>query len=92
MANKKQNGYPAFLVTKDVNTFQGYGMGSYSFFNQGVDIQSSMAFQAPKRSGVQFHDLLTVFLNGSGGFQSVINGTGAPVATGTGVSNVVSYP
>jgi hypothetical protein len=92
MANRRQNGFPAFLVTDRVNTFQGYAMGSYSFFNQGVPIQSSMAFQAPQRPGVQFHDLLTVFLNGSGGFQSVINGTGAPAAAGTGVSNVVSYP
>jgi hypothetical protein len=94
MARKNQNGFPAFLVTDNVNTFQGYGMGSYSFFNQGVDIQNSMAFQAPQRQGVQFHDLLTVFLNGSGGIQSVINGTGAAVHTGVGgqPSDVVSYP
>ena len=83
MASPTQNGYPAFYIPKRVKTFQGYGMGSYSFFNQGVNIQSSMAFQAPNTPGVQFHDLLTVFLNGSGGFQSVINGTGAAVSSTT---------
>jgi hypothetical protein len=42
---------------------------------------------------VRFHDLLTVFLNGSGGFQSIINGTGDPAhAGGSGPSNLVSYP
>jgi hypothetical protein len=93
MANRHQKGYPAFLVTDRVTRFEGYGMGSYSFFNQGVDIQNSTEFQAPNRPGVRFHDLLTVFLNGSGGIQSVINGTGAAVnSTFGGPSDVVSYP
>jgi hypothetical protein len=30
-----------------VRTFHGYGMGSYSFFNQGVDIFADRAFQVP---------------------------------------------
>jgi hypothetical protein len=50
-----------------------------------------MAFQAPQTSGINFHDLLTVFLNGSGGIESVINGTGAAVSsTNGGPSDVVS--
>ena len=72
-------GYPAFLVSPDVTSFQGYGMGSYSFFDQGVDIYATQAFQAPTLPGVQFHDLLTVFLdavNGKGGILSVIDGVG----------------
>ncbi len=84
MANRHQNGYPAFRLTNDVNSFQGYAMGSYSYFDQGVDIENSMAFQVPERPAVQFHDLLTVFLNGSGGFQSVINGSGPPRTPGRG--------
>ena len=68
-------------------------MGSYSFFNQGVAIENAMAFQAPDTSGVQFHDLLTVFLNGSGGIQTVINGKGAAVSSSFGgPSDLVSYP
>ena len=93
MASPTQDGYPAFYIPKSVTSFQGYGMGVYSFFNQGVAIQNAMAIQAPDKPGVQFHDLLTVFLNGSGGIQSVINGTGAAVSsTFGGPSDVVSYP
>jgi hypothetical protein len=93
MATPTQDGYPAFLVSPNVRTFQGYGLGSYSFFNQGIDIQDAMAFQAPKTSGVQFHDIFTQFLTGSGSINSVINGTGAAVNSAFhGPSDVVSYP
>ena len=92
-ASATQNGYPAFTVGPKVTTFQGYGMGSYSFFNQGVDIENSTAFSAPTAPGVQFHDILTVFLTGSGGIQSVINGTGQAVNSSFGgPSDLVSYP
>ena len=88
-----QDGYPAFLITRGVKTFTGYGLGSYSFFNTGVAIQDAMAFQAPDTPGVQFHDTFTQFLNGSGSINSVINGTGAAVnSTFHGPSDVVTYP
>jgi len=93
MASRTQDGYPAFYVPRTVKSFQGYGMGSYSYFDQGVGIENAMAFQAPDTPGVQFHDLLTVFLNGAGGIQSVINGVGAAVSPGfSGPSDLVSYP
>ena len=93
MATPSQDGYPAFLVSPNVTTFQGYGLGSYSFFNQGVAIDDAMAFQAPYTPAVQFHDVFTQFLNGSGGINSVINGTGAAVnSTSPGPSDVVTYP
>src|SRR5450755_717396 len=93
MVSPTQDGYPAFYIPNSVKSFQGYGLGSYSFFNQGVDIENAMAFQAPDTPGVDFHDLLTVFLSGSGGIESVINGTGAAVKSGNGgPSDVVSYP
>ena len=39
----------------------------------------AMAFQAPKTPGVQFHDVFGVSERGSGGINSVINGTGGAV-------------
>ncbi|HVV23342.1 MAG TPA: discoidin domain-containing protein, partial [Pseudonocardiaceae bacterium] len=91
MASASQKGYPAFYIPNGVTSFQGYGMGSYSYFNQGVDIHNSMAFQAPNNAGVKFHDILTVFLTGSGGIDSVINGTGAAVSSSFGgPSDIVS--
>jgi hypothetical protein len=93
MSSSTQDGYPAFYIPNSVTSFTGYGMGSYSYFDQGVAIENAMAFQAPDSSGVVFHDLLTVFLNGSGGIESVINGTGAAVSSSFGgPSDVVTYP
>jgi hypothetical protein len=93
MTTPSQDGYPAFLITSGVKTFTGYGLGSYSFFNTGVAIQDAMAFQAPNTPGVQFNDVFTQFLNGSGSINSVINGTGAAVnSTFHGPSDVVTYP
>ena len=34
----KVDGWAALQITRQVKSFHGYGMGSYSFFNQGVDI------------------------------------------------------
>jgi hypothetical protein len=95
MASPTQDGYPAVLVTASGTGFQGWGMGSYSFFNQGVNIYSTMAFQAPT-SGVSFHNLLTIFLStaGFGGIQTVINGVGgsSTIANPDTPVTVVSYP
>jgi hypothetical protein len=93
MASASQKGYPALYIPNSVTSFQGYGLGSYSYFNQGVDIHNAMAFQVPQTSGVQLHDLLTVFLNGSGGIDSVVNGTGKAVSSAFGgPSDIVTYP
>jgi hypothetical protein len=95
MASPTQDGYPAVLVTSGGPGFQGWGMGSYSFFNQGVPIYWAMAFQSPT-SGVSFHNLLTIFLStaGSGGILSVINGQGgsSTIANPDKPVTVVSYP
>ena len=92
MASSTQDGYPAFYIPNSVTTFQGYGMGVYSNFDLGVAIENAMAFQAPNTPGVQFNDLLTVWLNNSGGIESVINGTGAAVSSSNaGPVNIVSY-
>src|SRR5581483_3471111 len=78
MSRPGTDGYPAFLITRHVSSFAGYGMGSYSFFNQGVDIHSATAFRVPTRPGVRLHDLLTIFLStaGFGGIDHVVNDTG----------------
>ena len=92
------NGYPAFKLAKNVKTFKGYGMGSYSFFNQGVSIFSARAFEAPTTLPPgSFQDLLTVFLNattGSGGITNVINNTGgaSTAANPDTPVTVVTYP
>ena len=36
MSSATQDGYPAFYLPSSVTSFTGYGMGSYSYFDQGV--------------------------------------------------------
>jgi hypothetical protein len=95
MAGPDFDGYPAFFVAGWVRTFTGYGLGSYCYFDQGVDIHATEAFDVPADApGVRLHDVLTVFLNGSGQIDSVVDGTGAPVnASNAGTpSDVVTFP
>jgi hypothetical protein len=97
MAAPDQDGYPAFLVTRNVRTFQGYGMGSYVVFSQTpATLHDAEAFQAPDTPGVQFHNIFGVWITGSGGLDSIINGTGGPVtSTDPGTVepvDVASYP
>jgi len=97
MQSPTQDGYPAFLVAPNVKTFQGYGMGSYvSFLDTTATLFDAEAFEAPDTPGVQFHDVFGVWIAGSGGLTSIINGTGGPVtSTSPGTVepvDVASYP
>ena len=97
MASSTHDGYPAFLLTNNVKTFQGYGMGSYVVFVEtGASLQNAEVFEAPNTAGVQFHNIFALWEAGAGGDASIINGTGGPV-TSTNPGNVepvdlASYP
>lgn len=43
MSSPTTEGYAAFLVTPNVKRFRSCGMGSYSFFNEGVPIFATQA-------------------------------------------------
>jgi hypothetical protein len=92
------DGYPAFKVADRVTGFTGYGMGSYSFFNKGLDIFAANAFEVPATLPAgSMHDLLTIFLDkvhGKGGILNVINNTGgsSTIANPDTPVTVVSYP
>ncbi|GHJ16461.1 MULTISPECIES: discoidin domain-containing protein [unclassified Micromonospora] len=91
--NGSRVGYAAFKVADSVTSFEGWGMGSYCYFNVDPTIAAYHAFEAPTRAGVRFHDLLTVSLGGNGSITHVINDTGGPAqGTNTVPVNVVSYP
>ena len=91
------NGWAAFKVADKVTKFSGYGMGSYSFFNQGVNIYAANAFEVPATlPASSLHNLLTIFLStaGSGGILNVVNDTGgsSTIANPDVPVTVVSYP
>jgi hypothetical protein len=91
-------GWPAFLIPNGVRTFHGYGMGSYSFFNQGIDIYADRAFQVPATLAPgSLHNLLTIFLDpsrGKGGILHVVNDVGgsSTIANPDVPVTVVNYP
>ena len=92
------DGWAAFKVANNVRSFNGYGMGSYSFFNQGVDIFAANAFEVPATlPPSSLNDLLTIFLDasaGKGGILNVVNGTGgsSTIANPDTPVTVVGYP
>ncbi len=97
MSSPTTDGYAAVLVSPTARHFTGYGMGTYSFFNQGIDIFAAHAYEAPNPANVQMHDLLTIFLDpahGKGGILNVINDTGGPstIANPDVPVTVTSYP
>src|SRR5580704_12448210 len=97
MESPSQDGYPAFLVTRNVRTFQGYGMGSYVvFIDTSATLFDAEAFESPDTPGVQLHDIFGVWIAGSGGDNSIINGVGGPVTSANpGIVepvDVTSYP
>ncbi|HXR65401.1 MAG TPA: adenylyl cyclase [Ktedonobacteraceae bacterium] len=91
------DGWAALKVANTVTSFSGYGMGSYSFFNQGVSIYAAHAFEVPTTlPASSLHDLFTIFLStaGSGGIQNVVNDTGGSSTSANPDTpvTVVSYP
>jgi len=91
------DGWAAFKVSDTVSSFRGYGLGSYSFFNQGVNIDAANAFEVPTTlQAGSIQDVLTIFLStdGAGGILNVINGTGgsSTLANPDTPVAVVSYP
>jgi hypothetical protein len=91
------DGWAAFKVDSAVTSFRGYGLGSYSFFNQGVNIYAANAFEVPATLPAgSLHDLLTIFLStaGFGGILNVINDTGgsSTIANPDVPVTVASYP
>jgi hypothetical protein len=98
MQSPEVPGWAALKIADEVTRFNGYGLGSYSYFNQGLDIFAANAFEVPDTLAPgSLHNLLTIFLDpgrGSGGILNVINDTGGPstIANPDVPVTVVDYP
>ncbi|WP_174855718.1 coagulation factor 5/8 type domain-containing protein [Streptomyces rishiriensis] len=91
--NGPVRGYAAYKVGDEVTAHEGWGLGSYCYYNVDPTIVQHHGFAAPNTPGVKFHDLLVVSLGGNGQYEHVVNDTGAPTSgTSTVPSTVVSYP
>ncbi|GAO08126.1 putative endo-1,3-beta-glucanase [Streptomyces lydicamycinicus] len=91
--NGDTKGYAAYKIADGVTTHEGWGLGSYCYYNVDPTIRQDHGFRAPGKPGVQLHHLLVVSLGGKGQYEHVINDLGAPTSgTSTVPSTVVSYP
>lgn len=90
-------GWAAFKIGDNVTSFHGYGMGSYSFFNQHANIYGANAFEVPTTLPAgSLHNLLTIFLSkaGDGGILNVVNNIGgsSTIANPDVPVTVINYP
>ncbi|MER6348026.1 coagulation factor 5/8 type domain-containing protein [Streptomyces sp. NPDC001595] len=91
--NGALRGYAAYKVGDRVTRHEGWGLGSYCYYNVDPTIVQEHGFAAPVTPGVRFHHLSVVSLGGNGQYAHVINDLGAPTSgTSTVPSTVVSYP
>ncbi|MEV7270604.1 coagulation factor 5/8 type domain-containing protein, partial [Streptomyces bacillaris] len=91
--NGDTKGYAAYRVDDSVEQHEGWGMGSYCYYNVDPTIIQEHGFKAPVKPGVKFHHLIVVSLGGNGQFEHVINDIGAPTSgTETVPSQVVNFP
>jgi len=72
-------------------------MGSYVvFIGTPAALHVTEAFQVPQAAGVQFHDVFGLWIGGTGGLDSIINGSGGSAADTTDANHalvdVLSYP
>eukprot|EP01098_Paradermamoeba_levis_P012444 TRINITY_DN5453_c0_g1_i1.p1 TRINITY_DN5453_c0_g1~~TRINITY_DN5453_c0_g1_i1.p1 ORF type:complete len:692 (+),score=171.65 TRINITY_DN5453_c0_g1_i1:193-2268(+) len=74
-------GFVAYRVNSTVSNHVALGVGAYSNFRDHTVVVKS-AFVSGPSAGVKFQAPLTVFLNGNGGINSIVNGQGKPVVAG----------
>jgi hypothetical protein len=85
-------GWAAYKVADWVKTHEGWGLGSYCFFNVDPTIHASRAFEVPVRPGVKLHDILSLSITAHGTIDHVVNDVGAATPPDTTPVNIVSYP
>jgi hypothetical protein len=90
--NGATRGYAAYKVADSVNTHEAWGLGSYCYFSANNSVVADRAFEVPNKTGVMFHNMVTVSLGGTGTISHVINNTGGPSNSSTNVANVVNFP
>src|SRR5579864_5131929 len=85
-------GFAAYKVADSVKTHEGWGLGSYCFFNVDPTIHASHAFEVPETPGVKLHDILSLSITNDGTIDHVVNDTGGPTPSNTTPVDIVSYP
>ena len=74
------NGWASYKVADSVTTHEAWGLGVYSVFRK-PNVVLSRAIEVPKKSGIKFHDMITVALDDKGEITHVINDQGRAATT-----------
>ncbi|WP_326556845.1 discoidin domain-containing protein [Micromonospora sp. NBC_01796] len=90
--NGSTRGYAAYKVADSVNTHEAWGLGSYCYFNVNPAVVGERSFEVPNKTGVKFHNMVSVSLGGVGTINRVINNTGGPANQAAQTIYVVNYP
>jgi hypothetical protein len=85
-------GWAAYKVAPRVREHEGFGLGSYAFFEVDPSIHAAHAFEVPERPGVRLHDILSLSISNAGTIDHVVNDFGPPTDADTNPSNVVEFP
>ncbi len=74
------NGYASYKVADKVTSHEAWGAGVYCYFRDAA-VKADSAIEAPAASGVKFHNMTTIWLNGRRGSEisHVINNRGGRV-------------
>ena len=86
------NGYSSYAVSNWVHAHHAYGLGVYSYFDQGIDIVEDSAITVPDADDVSVTHAVSVFIAGSGSITHVVNDAGGSVGGSFGLSFLPSYP
>jgi hypothetical protein len=84
-------GWAAYKVADHVKRHEGWGLGSYCYFNVDPSIHNSHAFEVPVTPGVKLHNIVTLSIN-AGTIDHVVNDFGPATPPGVVPVDVVSYP
>jgi hypothetical protein len=85
-------GWASYKVAPWVKTHEGWGLGSYCFFNVDPTIHATRAIEVPVTPGLKLHDILTLSITNHGTIDHVVNDIGAPTPSDTTPVDIVSYP
>lgn len=88
--NGTVNGYASLKVGDEVQSFESYGIGVYSY-NRDATITINSGVEVPDVEGVKLHNTVTVMLNGHPGIEHVINESGSAVRSSGATARITEY-
>src|SRR5262249_53452945 len=85
-------GWATYKVADDVKVHEGWGLGTYCFFNVNPTIHNTHAYEVPVTPGVKLHDILTLSITNRGTIDHVVNDVGAPTPDNTTPVDIAEFP